>query len=438
MNDTLSDKRSGMKEVVDGFFAEKFATRQNDFISGDATETHDEIHEVAKRTNWIASAASRISQIREVTHVIKATNAKIDASSIFFDTDSMTQHGLLESTCLPDNFTKDATGNAALFGVYKFLQLEYDGRTLLEWMRAQDPDLAAILSDDESLAYFWMSTFSDLHVNESSQSSHTFAKQIYWLIGEDPSDGSHFHLLSPLYPTSLVHAVFDIINEDRYGEKAKAARLARKDSTFSENEIHEYPNIAIQKMGGTKPQNVSFLNSKRSGNNYLLASVPPVWQERIVKPLFGPIGLFEYLAKKREVYTIVKELKVFLESDPPSNLTTRNHRDDLLDRLVSEIFQFVSEVWTLEPGWSEDKRCLLTRSERIWLDPDRSTNDTEFDADWKAEIRHRFANWLNTALGKGNQIPLGDAEHAFWMDTFHGQEWRAEQAGYASSEANNA
>ena len=42
--------------------------------------------------------------------------------------------------------------------------------------------------------------------------------------------------------------------------------------------FHDYPGLAVQNMGGTKPQNISQLNSERRGMNYLLSSLPPKWK----------------------------------------------------------------------------------------------------------------------------------------------------------------
>ncbi|MGB2337617.1 MAG: type I-F CRISPR-associated protein Csy1, partial [Alcanivorax sp.] len=33
--------------------------------------------------------------------------------------------------------------------------------------------------------------------------------------------------------------------------------------------------------------------------------------------------------------------------------------------------------------------------------------------DWPAEVRHRFANWLNRELQRN--LPMGDVEHQYWM-----------------------
>ena len=48
-------------------------------------------------------------------------------------------------------------------------------------------------------------------------SSHTQAKQVYRLTGSDPHDDQQFHLLAPLYPTSLAHRVYPRPNDKACG-----------------------------------------------------------------------------------------------------------------------------------------------------------------------------------------------------------------------------
>lgn len=103
---------------------------------------------------------------------------------------------------------------------------------------------------------------------------------------------ANYHLLAPLYASSLAHRVFQTINEERFGEAAKEARQARREGLFVQQAVHEYPQLVVQKLGGTKPQNISQLNSERGGNNYLLASLPPIWTSADAKRLLGTDKMF--------------------------------------------------------------------------------------------------------------------------------------------------
>ncbi|PKO57158.1 MAG: type I-F CRISPR-associated protein Csy1, partial [Betaproteobacteria bacterium HGW-Betaproteobacteria-21] len=309
--------------------------------------------------------------------------------------------------------------------VFKLLKLPVDGRPLLAWMQEGDADLIAALSDDADQAGEWLTAFTGITAPRSATpSSHTLAKQLYWLAGEDPADNSQYHLLAPLYSSTLAHAVFQTINEDRFGKAGKLARQARYAQRDHDTGYREYPDLAVQKFGGTKPQNISQLNSERGGNNYLLSSRPPKWKTHALKaPLFVDT-VFPRLGKIAEVRNTVRILRDFLKSDPRPTMETRNRRDALLDRLIDELVDFAHPLQAALPaGWTRDTDCRLVEAERLWLDPGRAETDdetdTEFSAawhrmDWPVEIGRRFGNWLNHELGQS--LPLGDIEGRHWRD----------------------
>ena len=227
---------------------------------------------------WIESAAHRVSQIQLVTHTIKPIHPKAKGTEILFSPASITPLNAVSSHVLAQKFSDDVAGSAAALDIYQFLKLSHAGETLLALMLKRDTDLATALSDDADQAHAWMDAFAGITQPRGNAASHTLAKQLYWLVGNDPRQDGDYHLLAPLYASSLAHRVFETINDDRFSDAAKAARQARRDSQFSERPVHEYPQLAVQKLGGTKPQNISQLNSERRGDNCLLASLPPVWR----------------------------------------------------------------------------------------------------------------------------------------------------------------
>ncbi len=309
-------------------------------------------------------------------------------------------------------------GNAAALDVVQFLRVSVGGQSLLALMQANDADLPAALSDDDDAqAREWMDAFLAMGQPRGAPGSHTLAKQLYWLVGDDPCNDFAYHQLAPLHASSLSHAVFGAINGDRFGDAAKAARQARRDGAPSDDETHDYPDLAVQKLGGTKPQNISQLNSERRGVNYLLASLPPLWTLSAAKPPLYIESIFKRYAARRPVRALLRDLKRFLESNPPSTQPTWKARDDRVLRLVDELFELEIELRLLEPGWSAMPGCRLPLAERCWLDPRRAETDPAFaqqreQTDWPAELCHRFANWLNDGLT--DTLQFDDASYGHW------------------------
>lgn len=368
---------------------------------------------------WLEDAAKRASQIQAVTHSLKPAHPGAIGTNLFSAPSTLSGTDLVGSHCLGDNFSGDVVGNAAALDVYKFLKQSYEGRTLLDLSVAGDADLTTALSDDPEMAQSWMQAFASLTKARGQVASHTLAKQLYWQVGEDSCIDANFHLLAPLYPSSLAHRVFETLQDDRFSDAAKAAREAKKAKTFSERPVREYPQLAVQQLGGRNTQNISQLNSERRGNNFLLASLPPVWRSVDLRPLHNTDSMFHSYGHRPVVRQNVNALLAFLKTDPKPNMEARDKRAAWVDILIDEFLQFTAELRSLEPGWSQAAACQLAEAEARWLDPDAPIQtDTEAIhsplTDVPERVSSSFANWLNAQLR--NHLPAGDPEFLAWRN----------------------
>ena len=418
-----TERQAVFRATIERFLKERLDTKLAKLPTDDSKRA--ELIAQHARETWLADAARRVAQIQIVTHTLKPIHPDARGTNLFRAPQDLPAHAEVGSHVLAGDFSSDVVGNAAALDVFKLLKLQVFGRSLLAWMQAGDPDLLAALSDDADQASEWLAAFTGITAPRSAvPSSHTLAKQLYWLAEEDPADDGQYHLLAPLYSSALAHAVFQTINEDRFGEAGKLARQARREHRDHDTGFREYPDLAVQKFGGTKPQNISQLNSERGGSNYLLASRPPSWKTLAVKAPFYTDSVFPRFARIPEVRQAVRTLRAFLESDPDANKETRDRRDALMDRLIDELVDFAHPLQaTLPAGWTREPNCRLAEAEQLWLDPGRAETDDEADAefhtawqrmDWPAEIGRRFANWLNHELGQ--TLPLGDIEARHWRD----------------------
>jgi CRISPR-associated protein Csy1 len=386
---------------------------------------------------WLADAARRVVQIQAVTHVLKATHPDARGSSLHVAPSSLPQHAEIGSHLLDDDYAEDVVGNAAALDVFKLLKLEVEGKRLLDWMQAGDADLLAALSENAEQARSWMHAFASLVREDAQPATHPMAKQLYWLTGDAPADDSHYHLLQPMFASSLAHAVHAEIQDARFGDASKEARQAKREGKPSDLPYRDYRNLVARKLGGTKPQNISQLNSERGGVNYLLASLPPAaWKPpegadlRKAESAFADRnGTFFFYG---EVRTLIRELADFLKTDPDKNEGTRNKVGDLVQKIAEELASFGAEArGRHEPGWTRDEACRLPLCEQLWLDsgrrelperddpahPEWKKDDIEFNAayehgDWADEVATRFGRWLNDQLRKRSDklAALGEPE----------------------------
>lgn len=416
MSPPENDTQTRLRELMQAFIEERLQGKL-DKTKEEEQEKRQTLHEQHRLSNWVDDAAKRVRQLQVVTHSLKPIHPDAKGTNLYVPPDALPKHPFVGSHLLNDDFDADVVGNAAALDVYKFLRLELGGKTLLERALSDDPNLAIALTDDPDQAREWMSAFAGITQPKGSHASHSKAKQLYWLTGEHPSNDQYFHMLAPLYGTALAHRLFQTIQEDRFGEEAKNARNARKKSDYSETELHYYPDIAAQNFGGTKPQNISQLNSERGGTNYLLCSLPPQWQSaKVRKPLKVPSAfrLFQY---RPAIKDQIQGLRRFLERNPTPNAQTRAYRDAHIDAIIDELILFTAELTDSEPGWSEDENCEIPREEQLWLDPGRGANDEDFTSEWESGdwteyIRHRFATWLNGQLEE--VLPVADTEYEYW------------------------
>lgn len=431
MTDTLPDRRAAFRTAIERFLKQRLDGKLEKLQPDDPK--YDELRAQFVFATWMEDAAKRIDQLQMATHILKPTfpEAKIkETTNLFISPDRLNRSFEVGSHTLDATFAADVVGNAAALDIYKLLRVEAEGKPLIDAVLARDPDLIDALGNKTEQAAAWIEAFAALVQPRGGLASHTRAKQLYWLVGDDPRNNDNFHLLAPLYASSLAHAVFKTINEDRFGDAGKAARQARREKRDHPTGCREYPHLAEQKLGGTKPQNISQLNSERGGKNYLLASLPPNWKSRAIREPYNTESIFPRFGRRPEVRELVQGLSHFLASNPPPNIETRQRREAYIEGLTDELVGFAAELQTALPaGWSLDTRCRLVRAEQLWLDPARAEQDEAFRAEWRKmdwpdDIGRRLGNWLNSKLV--DKLPVGDVEQREWINELLGHtEWMA-------------
>jgi CRISPR-associated protein Csy1 len=368
--------------------------------------------------NWLDDAARRASQIQLVTHALKFTHSDAKGTSLYAPGNRsecpLLPEGAVVSTASLSSATIDVVGNAAALDVGKLLQLEVGKYSLMEAIRQHDDSPLAPFAKSSKQLRQWMEGFRQV-LEDKAPSSHKLTKQLFFPIGK-----REYHLLAPLYASSFSEAIHNRITNSRFSDKAKAAREARRKSQPSDTVLVEYPNTAVQKFGGTKPQNISQLNSGRGGKAFLLSCAPPKWRSQ-ARPLLNIKnvidGPYSYRVRRE-----TRDLQQFLLSQVGKNSTLEvrtKERAPRVDHLIDELMQFGAEIQYYHPaGWSASEECLLPQCQRLWLDPGRKLQDESFAQereknDWIQQVADDFATWLNRKL-KHKSLAMGEVEHREW------------------------
>lgn len=430
METKQTERSMRLMAVIESYLADRIA-RGIERYSGDdraSVERRQQIRDGLDFQRLVQSATEFEGQIQIASHIAKGIHPDIKvkkATNLLVNPVNMAAHVYVGSRVLDADTPGDATGNGSYvkkaYELNRLLTLEFEGQPIYAWLKQEDTDTVYVFTAGLGDKGTVQALISLGEPRCAGVSSSQLAKQIYWLLDEDEvsaHDDSAYHLLAPLYPTSLVHRVYLHLQDDRFSDEAKAARAACKDGLHHARPVREYPDLAIQKLGGTKPQNISQLNNERRGENYLLASLPPVWKSAAVRPLLGVSSLFKVWDRRPIVSRQALALRRFLEGRPPANVETRQRVRAWVETLLDELIQFQAELLTLEPGWSQSDDCNLPVAQRIWLDPALQASDHSLE-DAEETIAGDFARWLNTQLR--NPLPVGDNEFIEWRKLAHEQ-----------------
>lgn len=430
-----------MKDIISHYITERFSSKIEDLGKEYSKElakatTEASINDVeakfaAKRDklktdftpeNWLDNAATRASQISMATHAIKFTHSSAKGSNIlaqnlgndprYLDTQSLSQPAI------------DAVGNAAALDVAALLQLtENNGRSLLDYLKHDDVSPLRAFTDNREKLQTWLEGFKQA-LNDAKPSSHTLGKQVYFPMRE----GEHpYHLLAPLHSSSLSQALYQRVNDCRYSQEMKAVRDARKAQQPHPGVEVFFPNLAVTISGGSKPQNVSKLNSGRGGRNYLFSAEPPKWQSQPEYPLHYE-NIFTHpqlrFATRGAIKSLVNwRIKLNTSNENGERIHSNNkhnrQRFVQLSMEIIEIVLFVAMQWQQLPsGWSDESKTLPETQSR-WLDPHNPKWDRHDDR-WQSRLAERFALWLVGSVNRQTkeQFIVGVNDQQQWQKMF--------------------
>ena len=432
-NEQSTERSQRIRQVMQTHVADRLAKALDKWKGKDDAQTRKGIADAREKYQLtrILEKGSHANGMVVATHIAKGIHPDLKIKSHtnlhirFNELASLNEVGshILHSQGNIADTTGDGAYNAAAYELYLLLECRVDGVSLAELLHSGDADAVNSLSTEaadpakfaEELLFLLESKCAKLAV-------HTLSKQVYWLTGSNPVVSSDYHLLAPLYPASLTHQAYLQIHPTRYGKENAAARKAKGEGKAHDGVCQEYRDWATQKMGGTKPQNVSHLNSERRGENYLLASLPPPgWKaSQRYFPLHASSVFERAFGARPAVRGTVKDFLKFMLTDPTRNRSTRQRVEDYLDALVDELVIYAGEMQSQPAGWTLDERYDdLVLPEKLWLDPLRAEMPDEADfakewlwMDWPAEVGKRFARWLDAQLQ--GKLPVGDAEMREW------------------------
>lgn len=387
-----------LDEAIVTFLSERKATKLkgvSDF------EQIQKIEETFHPENWLATESKKAGRLAITSHPPKFSHPDVSKKSI--------TSTCAVAECKNDGFLRtgnvantlsDIFGNAATQGaIYELLLLKLsDGKTVLTHLEEntdfiqQQFKFASISFDELRDNFLAIKQDKSSKIRTSGQ-----VKQVYFPVEND------YHLLSVLTPSGLMFALKEKINSIR---PTKELREIEKNKVFHEHGFDELRDLTIIRFGGTKPQNISVLNSKFHGEAYLLPSIPPSFK---IRNFQIPTSDFFKNCIYPSLYKDSFEAFHRLITANINNINIRDGRNNIIEFVIDEIIERSWQIRQLDAGWSE--KTNLPIYQKIWLD-NAFLEERENSDDWLNRVIKELAHWFFDAYKKVIQDPelLGDED----------------------------
>jgi len=412
-----------MNEIISKFFDERKEAWMKKNLKSSMEE--DEIltlHEKCaiefSRQVWLPNASKRARQISMATHPCTFSHPSSRKNKNGYVTSVIANvekryDGFLRTGNV--EVQRDALGNAAALDVHKFLTLIMpDGQQLIEHIQKETSLAISLLTihtksydalRDEFLAM--VSTSTELVTSSK-------IKQVYFPVQEG------YHQLSILTNSGIVFELRKRLNKIRFGEdegekeRLKELRNSKRNNEFSEDGYREIFNLTTIGYGGTKPQNISVLNSQNGGKTQLLYSMPPTLDKREIH--FSKTDFFKNSISIWEFKETFFALDNIYKTDY-NNVNIREGRDYRYGEIVDKIIDTMWAIRSVSKEQYYEKNSKLKHHQKVWLLNDEAyQEEREKDDEWLDKVMKEIARWVidvgyKKVVGKKEHIKFGKAEY---------------------------
>ncbi|GBQ84977.1 CRISPR-associated Csy1 family protein [Acetobacter malorum DSM 14337] len=339
-------------EAIRTFATERL--RKKKVIREDAFASHRQISEI------LFDMALRGKRVFPATHIAKGGHPSSRSRNIWMRLRETPRHTYIGTATLLEsrNYTIDVAADATTQDVAAFISVIVEDKSVAEWMIGRDESLESALSTYIDHPKRFMEGVAE----PDERTPTSVDKQIYWLKGPSAEQDDDFVILQPVFASCVVQFVYHAVrtvNSKANGE----ARTAWRKGEASDLSFSLMPGLAMRQIGGSKPHNVSYLNARRFGENYLLPSIPPAWNA-IARPVtlsHQESGVSVFLRLSRAVTDMLDALS---EENSIAQGRARNVENDLIGRFIS----FSEDVRGSHPSeWFNSDDCTLIETEKKWF-----------------------------------------------------------------------
>lgn len=364
------------------------------------------LEEKGRDISWIVEASKQVAKLSMTSHPSKLSHPEAKTTAIIANC-LYKNDGYLRTGNVHFQLDElDVTGNAAYMGAYKFLLLKLaNGKSILENLEA-DYELLKVyfaknLIDFESIKQNFLLIKSSNNINKTNP----LVKQVYFPI----DDSQEYHLLSILTSSKMLGEIKLRINNLRFSDEAKEAKKCKEKEKYHPTGYADIYKLTKIGFGGSKPQNISFLNSKSGGQFYLLSSIPPVLTKRSVR--LPRTDFFAQCLYRKDFNNSFELLHKLMQLDI-NNERIRTSITNIIRFIIDQILRAVNSIREQERGWSQTPYYInLPKEQKVWLDSSNQ-QDGDLYPEWRDEISLRISSWIVLTYEKviHKAYKLGDEE----------------------------
>ena len=379
---------------------------------------------------------ARGKRIVKATHVLRFTHSSSSSEGYLLTKKS--DDLLLTTASLKKDYVYDlAHNNGNLISVSRFLSLSLSGTMIIDCLIEGNYHFLDVFYENEEQLKKWKNGLSNL-VEQREIKTADKAKQLYFPIQIKQNDVWIYHLLVPLFSSSLAEEMYLRQFNIKFGQENKLPKQAKKGvlndngariSHYHPEVITRFPRLAAQKFGGDNPQNVSMSNVERRGKNYLLSTQAPTWKSQLKPPIYKS-SFFDAIPWNMALKENIDYLRDFLLRFDRLGLSFKDPKKmewikRWVEQIIDEVFAYCASVQNLPSKWSSTEDIKLKIEHRYLLDPFR--DDVDFQEarnsrEWQTVVCKDFANWLNGRLkGRDRQFTPQPEHTRLWKELMEEQ-----------------
>ena len=390
-----------MRQIIEEFLNEKkdlrIKAKIKDFIKKENKNPDEiEIQEIINNAqiefsfeNWITAKSRNAYQIKISTHPSKFSHPDAKTSNIYFF-GTQKNDGFLRSGNINSEF--DVFGNAAQMDISKFLNLDSNGKTILDHIKNQSDEFKEVFNIENIGFEKIRNDFLSVIEISKSQFTSSKVKQIYFLINK-----KEYHNLSILMNSSIASELNNKIRGIKFSDQTKELKKLRKNNQFSSQKIEDLLNLFKISYGGSNAQNISSINAKNAGKFYLLPSLPPILEKRDVR--LPKNDFFHQSLNKYRFKSHFEQLEKFIQ-DKRNNKKISDSITDIIGSITDDVINVIYKIRDFKIGWSEEENYKnLSKNQKILLDnfhqEERYSNDS-----WLDDFIEDLARWILKCYNK--------------------------------------